>query len=67
MSSLNTNTNPFIPPLYTSRGDKSNTLFDHDNPSMTVVIRLKPVVIAGDHSVRIVEQEILNIVEVIFL
>ena len=48
-------------------GDKPNTLFDEENPSMAVVIRLKPVVVAGDHSVTIVEQEALHIVVVILL
>ena len=48
-------------------GDKPNTLFDEENPSMAVVIRLKPVVVAGDHSVAIVVKETLHIVEVILL
>ena len=48
-------------------GDKPNTFFDEKNPSMAVVIRLKPVVLAGDHSVAIVEQEALHIVVVILL
>jgi hypothetical protein len=48
-------------------GDKPNTLFDGENPSMAVVIRLKPVVVAGDHSVTIAEQEALHIVVVILL
>ena len=48
-------------------GDKPNTLFDEDNPSMTVIIRLKPIVVAGDHSIAIVLKKTLHIVEVILL
>jgi hypothetical protein len=48
-------------------GDKPNTLFDEDNPSMVVIIRLKPIVVAGDHSIAIVVKETLHIVEVILL
>jgi tRNA(Ile2) C34 agmatinyltransferase TiaS len=47
--------------------NQTNTCLDKENPCVTVIVGLEPIVVAGDHSIWIIEKETFHIVVIVFL